>query len=135
MLQEASASLGMKRSDLALFRFNPLAGPSSSMISRDWCRASGEPHSVPSSRYLALVLTFPVGPFRDGVKCQGKQEGAQGIILLDTTSTDDNTISEEEMTLGTVIALNPSQQSWYVGPNLTERMAVINTVESSSEIC
>ena len=35
VLQEALASFGMKRSDLALFRFNPLAGPSSSMISRD----------------------------------------------------------------------------------------------------
>ena len=35
VLQEALASLGTKRSDLALLSFNPLAGPSSSMISRN----------------------------------------------------------------------------------------------------
>ena len=52
--RSASASLGMKREDLALFRWSPRAGPSLSTMLRAAARSSGETARVPSSRYTLL---------------------------------------------------------------------------------
>ena len=59
LLMELS-SAGMYSKDFDLFNCRPREGPSSSTILSALARSAAEPHSVPSSKYQALMEPRPL---------------------------------------------------------------------------
>ena len=68
------------------------------------------------------------------MKSKSKPQRTQGVTLVNTTTTGDDVLTEEERGFNLVAALHPRSNRWNMRAGFLEECVAINVIESVGEV-